>query len=69
MFLIIRDGAKRLRRGLYYLAINEDVFYDLFEEAIGELLLDNQRVRLLVFARHTEEIHVDGHRDHLPRVD
>jgi hypothetical protein len=39
-----------------YLAVNEETFVDLFEEPIGKLLLDNQRLRLLVFDPQTEVI-------------
>lgn len=39
-----------------YLAINEETFVNLFEEPIGKLLLDNRRVRLLVFDPQTEVI-------------
>jgi hypothetical protein len=39
-----------------YLAINEETFINLFEEPIGKLLLDNRRVRLVVFNPQTEVI-------------
>jgi len=39
-----------------YLAVNEEIFVDLFEEPIGKLLLDNRRVRLIVFDPKIEEI-------------
>jgi hypothetical protein len=39
-----------------YLAINEETFVNLFEEPIGKLLLDNRRVRLMVFNSQTEVI-------------
>jgi hypothetical protein len=39
-----------------YLAIREDVFIDLFEEPIGSILLENQRLRLIVFNPQTEVI-------------
>ncbi|MBI3796885.1 MAG: XisH family protein [Deltaproteobacteria bacterium] len=39
-----------------YLAVNEETFVNLFEEPIGQLLLDNRRVRLLVFDPQTEVI-------------
>jgi hypothetical protein len=41
---------------ILYLAVNEERCVDLFEEPIGQLLLDNQRVRLIVFDPQTEEI-------------
>jgi hypothetical protein len=39
-----------------YLAVNEEIFVDLFEEPIGQLLLTNRRIRLIVFDPLTEEI-------------
>ena len=39
-----------------YLAVSEVVFVSLFEEPIGRLLLDNQRVRLVVFNPQREMI-------------
>jgi hypothetical protein len=39
-----------------FLALNEEVYNNLFEEPIGELLLANHRVRLIVFDPHTETI-------------
>jgi len=39
-----------------YVAISEVTFAELFEEPIGKLLLDNRRMKLLVFDPQTEEI-------------
>jgi hypothetical protein len=39
-----------------YLAVSEEVTSGLFEEPIGELLLRNNRVRLLVFDPEAEAI-------------
>jgi hypothetical protein len=39
-----------------FLAVNEEVYNNLFDEPIGELLLENQRIRLIVFDPHTETI-------------
>ena len=39
-----------------YLAIHEEIFEDLFEEPIGQLLLKKQRLKLIVFNRHAEVI-------------
>ena len=39
-----------------YLAVSEEVATGLFEEPLGELLLKNHRVRLLVFNSNTEVI-------------
>jgi hypothetical protein len=41
---------------ILYLAIRQAVFLDIFEEPLGQLLLGNQRVRLIVFNQKTEEI-------------
>ncbi len=45
------DPERRL-----YLAVNEAVYYELFEEPIGQLLLENHRIRLLVFDTEQERI-------------
>ena len=39
-----------------FLAVNEETYLDLFEEPIGKLLLENRRVRLLVFEPTSEVI-------------
>jgi hypothetical protein len=39
-----------------FLAIDEEVYNNLFDESIGELLLEDRRVRLIVFDPHTEMI-------------
>ena len=39
-----------------YLAVHEEVFSDLWDEPIGQLLLKNQRVRLVVFDPKEEVI-------------
>ena len=39
-----------------YLAIPEEIFTDLFEEPIGKLMLENQRLRLMVFDPFMEVI-------------
>jgi hypothetical protein len=39
-----------------FLALNEEVYKNLFEEPIGELLLANHCIRLIVFDPHTETI-------------
>lgn len=39
-----------------YLAVRETTFADVFEEPIGEILLENHRVRLIVFDSKTEVI-------------
>ena len=39
-----------------YLAIRQAVYIDLFEEPIGELLLEKERVQLIIFDHKAEEI-------------
>lgn len=41
---------------ILYLAITKDVFDTLFQEAIGEILLRNQRFNLLIFEKKQEVI-------------
>jgi hypothetical protein len=48
--------SKRDPERVLYLAVHEEVFLAIFEEAIGKLLLENQRVKLIVFDRRTEDI-------------
>jgi hypothetical protein len=48
--------SKRESERVLYLAVHEEVFLGIFEEAIGKLLLENQRVKLIVFDRREEVI-------------
>ncbi len=41
---------------MLFLAIREAVYHDLFEEPIGEVLLEDYPIKLLVFDPQTEEI-------------
>lgn len=41
---------------ILYLAVSEEIFVDLFEEPIGQLLLTKQQLRLVVFDPTTEVI-------------
>jgi len=41
---------------ILYLAVHEGVWLGIFAEPIGKLLLDNQRLKLLVFDRRAEVI-------------
>ena len=41
---------------ILYLAIRESTFIKLFEQEIGQMLLENQVLKLLVFKPETEEI-------------
>jgi len=49
-FVLYHDVLSQVEpERMLYLAIDEATFVDLFEEPIGTLLLENDRVRLLVF--------------------
>jgi hypothetical protein len=39
-----------------FLAVREQVFFDIFEEPIGTMLIDNGRVRLIVIDVARQEI-------------
>ncbi len=49
--------SRAFNSDVLYLAVSEAVFVSLFEEPIGRLLLDNHRVRLVVFDLQREVIH------------
>jgi len=56
-YVLYHDILKRTDPDrILYLAIRKAVFLDLFEEPVGKLLLENKRVRLIVFDHRTEEI-------------
>jgi hypothetical protein len=56
-YVLYHDVLAKVEPGReLYLAINEATYADLFSEAIGILLLENKRVRLLVFDPDEEEI-------------
>jgi len=56
-FILYHDILTRIEPDrILYLAIREAVFVDLFEEPIGRILLENQRIRLIVFNPQAEEI-------------
>ena len=56
-YIVYNDVLKRVEpERILYLAINERTFSDLFEEPIGTLLIENERVRLLVFDLQQEVI-------------
>lgn len=48
--------ARREPERILYLAIRETVYLDVFREPIGEILLENQRIRLVVFEPEQEVI-------------
>jgi hypothetical protein len=56
-YTVYHDVLSRIEpdRALF-LAIDEEVYNNLFEESIGELLVENGRIRLIVFDPHTEMI-------------
>lgn len=56
-YIVYHDVLSRVEpeRELF-LAVSEAVFVNLFEEPIGRLLMENHRVRLLVFDPQTEVI-------------
>jgi hypothetical protein len=41
---------------MLYLAVTKAIYFDLFEEPIGQLLIENQRIKLIIFDPKTEEI-------------
>jgi hypothetical protein len=56
-FILYHDILTRIEPDrMLYLAIREAIFVDLFEEPIGRILLENQRVRIIVFDPQAEEI-------------
>ena len=56
-YILYHDLLARIEPDrVLYLAIHVAVFHSLFAEPIGDVLLANQRIRLLVFDPHTEEI-------------
>ncbi len=48
--------AKLQPKRQLFLAIREEVYYSLFEEPIGLILLENQRVQLIIFDPQEEVI-------------
>ena len=48
--------SKREPDRCLYLAVHDEIFTDLFEEPIGQLLIDNNRLRLIVFNSITQVI-------------
>jgi hypothetical protein len=56
-FVLYHDVLSRVEpERILYLAVSEAIFVDLFEEPIGMLLLENERVRLVVFDPEQEVI-------------
>lgn len=48
--------SRREPKRALYLAIHDDIFTDLFEEPIGQILIENNRLQLIVFNLITEVI-------------
>lgn len=56
-FILYHDILLRLEpERTLYLAVRESTFEDIFEEPIGEVLLENQRLKLIVFDPQKEVI-------------
>jgi hypothetical protein len=56
-FILYHDILARAEpKRVLYLAIRESTYADIFEEPIGEILLENQRVRLIIFDQRREVI-------------
>jgi len=56
-FILYHDILARTEPDrVLYLAIRDIIFVDLFEEPIGSILLENKRLRLIVFDPQTEVI-------------
>jgi hypothetical protein len=49
--ILLRTEPNRI----LYLAIRESTYVDIFEEPIGEILLENHRIKLIVFDPQKEE--------------
>ena len=41
---------------MLYLAVTEEVFLDVFDEPLGKLLIEQEKLLLVVFDPQTEEI-------------
>ncbi len=56
-YVLYRDVlSKREPERTLYVAVHQDIFNDLFTEPIGQLLLDNHRIQLVIFNPITEVI-------------
>jgi hypothetical protein len=56
-YILYHDVLQRVEPDrILYLAINEAIFVDLFEEPVGTLLIENGRIQLLVFDSQEEVI-------------
>ncbi len=56
-FILYDDVLERVEPDrTLYLAVSADVYHELFEEPVGQLLLSKGRLRLLVVSTEAEEI-------------
>ena len=56
-YVLYHDIMERLEpERTLYLAVRNEVFLDLFDEPVGRVLLEKERVRLLVFDVKTETV-------------
>ena len=56
-YILYQDILKSTDTGrILYLAIREEVYNDLFTEPIGQLLLKNQRIKLITFNPDAQEL-------------
>ena len=56
-YVLYHDIMERLEpERTLYLAVRNEVFLDLFDEPVGTVLLEKERVRLLVFDVKTETV-------------
>jgi hypothetical protein len=56
-YVLYHDVLSRVEPDrILYLAIREVVFVQVFEEPIGKILLENDRIRLIIFNPETEEV-------------
>ena len=56
-YVLYHDIMERLEpERMLYLAVRNEVFLDLFDEPVGKVLLEKERIRLLVFDVKTETV-------------
>lgn len=56
-YVLYHDIMERIdQTRILYLAIRKPIFEELFEEPIGKVLLENSRLKLVVFDAKTEEV-------------
>nr|VFK28087.1 MAG: XisH protein [Candidatus Kentron sp. MB] len=56
-YIAYRDVLRKIEPGRdLYLAISEEIYEDLFEEPIGQLIVKNHGIRLIIFNQITEKI-------------